>query len=682
MAGGALGSLTVKLGLDTAEFTGGLSKADFEAKKFAENLGRTVDAGVNLAIAGLAAMVTATVGAVVAFDALIKKAGDFQDLAEETGAMAEVLASFGVAAATAGTSVESVAGSMIKLTKSLVGVDDESKAAGAALVALGINVESFKKLDPAAQYELVGKSLSNFADGAEKTAVAVSLFGKSGAEQLRVFKALEEQGGRTIILTAEQIRQADEYADKQAKVRAEFAQQAQALATRLIPVLTDVFDIVTDLAKAFSQSSAAADSFNVVTGVVLTTLQTVSIVAANVAYVFNAVGRELGGVAAQWVALQTFDFKGFTAIGDAMREDAKRARAELDAFEKRVMTVGQRTRETGLDFEFSGTSTNKPRINFAGRVGKDKKDAADKQTEAEKYLKTLQDQYQKTEGLTIVEKVLDDIQRGRLKVTDEGVKKQILDVAKLIDQEKEYALVLKEMRASATAAGDAINKANEARAATLKQLADATPSAKLQKDRADAQLLTEEFEAGRLSEAAYIEQLTARFDLNAQKLAETKSAAEELGLTFTSAFEEAIAGGKSFSDVLAGLGNDLLKLALRKSVTEPLFNAVSGSGFFSGLAGLFGGGKAAGGPVDAGRLYRVNENGPEMLDVNGSQYLMMGSKGGTVRPGSQSGGGGMNLTVNVGAGASRSEVIAAVQQGVATSVGMVSESQRRRGGIA
>lgn len=45
---------------------------------------------------------------------------------------------------------------------------------------------------------------------------------------------------------------------------------------------------------------------------------------------------------------------------------------------------------------------------------------------------------------------------------------------------------------------------------------------------------------------------------------------EDLGLTFTSAFEDAIVGGKSFSDILVGLEQDIIRLAVRMMVTEPL----------------------------------------------------------------------------------------------------------------
>jgi hypothetical protein len=51
------------------------------------------------------------------------------------------------------------------------------------------------------------------------------------------------------------------------------------------------------------------------------------------------------------------------------------------------------------------------------------------------------------------------------------------------------------------------------------------------------------------------------------------------------------------------------------------------------------GAREMGGPVSPGQLYRVNEKGPELLNVAGKQYLMMGAQGGSVTPNNQLGGG-------------------------------------------
>ena len=712
MAGGALGNLTVRLGLDAVDFTAGLSRADYQAKQFGESIGRGIQAGATLAITAIGALSVAALGSAVAIDKLIKKAADFQDLAEMTGASAEGLASFGVAAGTAGTSVESIAAATIKLTKSLVGVDDESKAAGAALGTIGIKIEDFKKLDPVAQYEAVGKALGNFADGAGKTAVAVALFGKSGAEQLKVFKALEEQGGRQVILTAEQIRQADEYADRQARASAELSLYAQAVATEALPAITAFTDALSDtikellgVEKGATQLAASQAVREFAQGAAIAIAEVID-AAYNAGKALYALSGSLKVIANDVALFGRLSPGGLIAgvFGDesnSIKNVLKKREDDLKEANQRYVNLA-----TGLGLaeklraNFAKQSFVDPRIlgnpgsiaqqtrgqiDFSGPEKADKAaaSAAKKRlTDAQNYIEALRKQDEKTEQLTATEKVLADIQAGRFVAAGKFTEAEALRLAREIDLSKEMTLQLKARRDAVIAEGDAILKANEARQASLKQMLDATPGAKLQKDRADVQLLTEEFEAGRLSEEKYLEAVTARLDLTAEKLKTTKTAAEEIGLAFNSAFEDAIVSGAKFSDVLKSLGQDLLKLAIRKSVTEPLLNAVSGSGFFSSLGSLFGGGKAAGGPVDAGRLYRVNENEPEMLDVNGSQYLMMGNKGGTVRPGSSGGGGGGGaLVINVGAGASRAEVIAAVQQGVATSVGIVAESNRRRGGI-
>jgi hypothetical protein len=104
----------------------------------------------------------------------------------------------------------------------------------------------------------------------------------------------------------------------------------------------------------------------------------------------------------------------------------------------------------------------------------------------------------------------------------------------------------------------------------------------------------------------------------------TDDAAKELGMTFASAFEDAIVGGRSLRDVLKGLDQDITRILLRKLVTEPLANTITGaigsgggasgmmasagSWFSSLFAGLF----ADGGYIAPGKWGVVGERGPEL----------------------------------------------------------------------
>lgn len=95
----------------------------------------------------------------------------------------------------------------------------------------------------------------------------------------------------------------------------------------------------------------------------------------------------------------------------------------------------------------------------------------------------------------------------------------------------------------------------------------------------------------------------------------------KLGEAFQSAFEQAVLGGDKFSDVLKGLARDVASLFLRQQFTAPLAefvnastkNAFSGSTIFDAALALFGGARAMGGDVTAGRTYLVGERGPELF---------------------------------------------------------------------
>lgn len=103
----------------------------------------------------------------------------------------------------------------------------------------------------------------------------------------------------------------------------------------------------------------------------------------------------------------------------------------------------------------------------------------------------------------------------------------------------------------------------------------------------------------------------------------------QLGLTFTSAFEDAIVKGKDFRDVLKGIEQDIARLIIRKAITEPAANAIQGINW-SGLAtsivsGLFGGSSTPTGyTYGAGGYYGA---GPFTASANGNAF-----SGGNVIP--------------------------------------------------
>jgi hypothetical protein len=147
-----------------------------------------------------------------------------------------------------------------------------------------------------------------------------------------------------------------------------------------------------------------------------------------------------------------------------------------------------------------------------------------------------------------------------------------------------------------------------------------------------------------------VKSITAATDAATSSTSQWVSQVTQLGSTFSSAFDDAVIGGNKLSDVLNGLEQDLARLSIRFGEDQALKGLFGEGGLGSG-GGLFGSifsalglggddltsdpfpcvaGRASGGPVDAGTLYRVNENGREYFKprVDGTVIPMGGGNAG------------------------------------------------------
>lgn len=524
-----------------------------------------------------AAAATGLVATIAAFDSLVKKAGDFQDMAEKTGDTAGNFASMAVAAGTAGVQMNDVAAASIKLTKNLVGIDDESKAAGAAVAALGLDLKTFKDLKPAEQMETLAKALAGFADGPEKTATAVALIGKSGAEMLPFLKELGAEGGRQKILTEEQIRLADEYADKQAKLRTEISLHAQAIAADMLPELNNFKQTIVDIAKDQQFAATASDILKGALSAAITIFQTIAVVGSDVAFVFKGIGNEIGAIAAQLVALSTGNIEGFHAISDAVKEDAQRARVELDRFQAKIMSLGQPSAPFVVDPANYGNegrgvpAPQKKRIKFDGGEGKEK---GKKETYTDLLTPAAKEYASALEKINAAEIAADKSTRSL-----NSAQSILYELMRSPEWEQMPVAWQQAAIAQASLASETITAANAQK--RLNDMIAATPTEQIKVAQEDMLLLADALEKGTISEEQYQEAVIKRLDLSTDAIKKQKSVAEELGLTFSSAFEDAVVGGKSLSDVLQGIEKDIIRIMLRRNVTEPLANAVGGFDFSS-----------------------------------------------------------------------------------------------------
>lgn len=161
---------------------------------------------------------------------------------------------------------------------------------------------------------------------------------------------------------------------------------------------------------------------------------------------------------------------------------------------------------------------------------------------------------------------------------------------------------------------------------------------------------------------------------------ELKNAIDGFSRNAADAMTDFIFGTKgSFSDMVNSMLKDLARLALQRSLFDPLVNGLtsslsSDSGGFGGfLSGLFSGGRAQGGNVQGGKSYLVGEYGPEVVTMGGN---------GTVTPNM---GGNVSVSVNVDAngGSVESNETFGKQLGNAIKATVQSEllKQKRQGGL-
>jgi len=287
-----LGSLVVKLSAETSEFRADLGRTARLLDRHANDMKNSMQQVASVAKAAFAVAIGTT--SVVAMQAFVTKtleaAAALQGLSEQTGASTTALSGFAPVATISGTAMEAIGASLAKLSKGLAGVDDETAGASKALQFLGIRAKdvSGNLRDPADVMNDIALKLAEFEDGAGKTAVAMELFGKSGAAMLPFLKDLAENQDLNIRLTAQQIEEADGASKAMARMRAESNFVAQTLVTSAIPSMSV-------LAKELKSVLLGTD--NAVEGIQrLRTEGTLTAWAENTAYAIAVVIDSLRGI--------------------------------------------------------------------------------------------------------------------------------------------------------------------------------------------------------------------------------------------------------------------------------------------------------------------------------------------------------------------------------------------------
>ncbi len=347
----------------------------------------------------------ASAGAIKALTSdTITWAAGMDDLAEKTGASVENLSGLYRIATISGTSMGAVETALIRLSKALAGVDEESKGAGHALAYLGLNAADLRELDSAKALEIVADAMSKYGDGTGKTALALGLFGREGAQFLPLLKDLAEEHLRAGQLTAEQAAAAETLEKAWNRTRLEGSEWGKQIVVDLIPTLASLLDFVRETKIGVYQVGSS-----------------LAVVANDISTFAQVVASALGG--------------GFTQEGQDHIKKLLEARGRFveAANEDMVKRLSEFTSlRDKIDAVLSGNSEQKPKAKYTNRdpneAGTDKEAAA---------LDQLRQQLIGATGnFAELDKVTDRITNGPWKDFSQATKNIALSLASQIDAMK------------------------------------------------------------------------------------------------------------------------------------------------------------------------------------------------------------------------------------------------------
>jgi hypothetical protein len=245
----------------------------------------------------------------------IDTADDFAKMSAKTGASVEQLSKFKQAADLGGSSIEEVGNSMLKLNRAL---GTGEGPAIEALKTLGINANNANgklKSTDAIMLEVADK-FKAMPDGANKSALAMELFGKSGANMIPMLnggsKAID---GLNATMTTKFAKAAEVFNDRITTIQAKLMELGVQLADVLMPVFNGLMSLIETIVSAIGGLPGPIQA--IILSVVALTAVLVILAPAISAIISIAgvlAGLKIGATIAGWAALAG---PAITAIGAA-----------------------------------------------------------------------------------------------------------------------------------------------------------------------------------------------------------------------------------------------------------------------------------------------------------------------------------------------------------------------------
>ena len=631
--------LGVALGLNTAEFQSGLKGA-------MAGLEKVKDAAKVVGVAILAA------GTAMAY--MTKKSIDNMDKlakqAQMAGVTTESLSALAYAADLAGVSQDTLVLSMAKLSK---GMSDAAMNTGEALKgfnALNIDYKNLESTDEAMLQ--ISERFAGMADGANKTAIAMSLFGRSGAQLIPLLnggrdgveKLRAEAEKLGLVIGGDTTKSAEQFNDSLTQLGSIFTGLANEIATAVLPMLNNI-------TQAMFNSYIESDQLRVgIQEIIRTDLpRWLDNVAYGFAFTADAIGNVINIV------------RGFIQVLQHAGDVISYVMANVEY----SMAITDQAQESALAKQSSVLAKLKQNEKDFDQFQKEKIANAWRYSDE---LKAIQNQTEEDTGddrLAIVKQQAPALTDPRAVDKTANMLKEAKLVSAEFERERIHAIEMLQIKASMAGMAtnekrvqEAVNAVLDATSAKLQEISDKREKAAGQ--GADSQTLAEydrqaleverlgsmyEMITRQMEDATIASQMTFSFGWN-KAFAQFSEDAQNYGAmaadmfgslvsNMNTAIDNFVDSGKlSFSDFAESVIKDIIKIQLKMQASQLLQMGIgfAMSAFSAGAGGAtaFGPGSTAGGAGALSFPVRANGGtitGPSIVGENGPELFIPGRSG-------------------------------------------------------
>lgn len=633
----AIATLTVDLVAKLGNIERDIGKVGQIAAKQAQQIDAAFEntAGVIKSFAaGVAGALSA--GAIVQFARAAVDALDaLNDASDATGATVENLSALEEVARRNGGSIELVETALLRMNQALAGAkagDDVTRT----LEAMGLSVEELKKQDPADALQKIAVAFNRFERDGNLARATQELFGKSLKEVAPFLKDVAEKGELNSTVTAQQAAEAEKFNKQLFGMQTNLGNVARSVVADMLPALNSYLETLGKISQLgnqniFRSANAEFNAKNVIPGGNLD--EKLKNVQDMIKQADELEAKFPGGVIGTIVGIRGQSLRDAQAALQVLKDAEKSAKAlqefvgpPSDQAPKPKLKVTDAPKKVKEDPFAPGALFNENTI----LLGKQVEDEL-------KALAKAQDEYVKS-----IEAI-----RGPLEAQASQLQEQVrnygLTTAEIENNtaaQIEEAAVLAELNGAYPDQIDLLQRVAKARreiadASDQMRIKDAlaqTDTGKLDAQRKEMEFFADAFARGAITAEQFGEIAKSKLSLVGEEAKKTDDFVKDLGLTFSSAFEDAIVNGEKFGDVLQGLEKDIIRILARKYVTEPLANTVSStnwSGLFTSIIGAFSGvGAAANGAYFDGGIAKFAKG-----DIFSSPTFFKFAAGGALRNG-------------------------------------------------